>query len=196
MDLGPSALAGRGTLEHLGLWNETVNGDPALARGRSLGGGPKLFVCGTLSKAIGGYGGIVPCSRALLERVRQTSHYYDGATAPGAAAAGATAKALEIAIRQPELRRRLQQNASRLRAGLRTLGLTVDDWPTPIVGLEIGTGQNMQRIHDGLREAGIIVPYFAAYSGSGAAGRLRIAVFATHTDEMLDRLVEELRKRL
>jgi 7-keto-8-aminopelargonate synthetase-like enzyme len=72
----------------------------------------------------------------------------------------------------------------------------VDDWPTPIVGLEIGTGQNMRRIHDGLREAGIIVPYFAAYSGSGAAGRLRMAVFATHTDEMLDRLVEELRKRL
>ena len=108
------------------------------------------------------------------------------------AAAGATAKALEIVLGQPQLRRRLEQNARRLRLGLRTLGLAVDDWPTPIIGLAIGSGENMRRIHDELRRAGIIVPYFAAYSGTVPAGVLRIAVFATHTEEMLDRLVEEL----
>ena len=104
------------------------------------------------------------------------------------AAAGATAKALEIVLRQPQLRQRLEQNARRLRGGLRALGLAVDDWPTPIIGLSIGSGENMRRIHDELRQAGIIVPYFAAYSGAGPAGRLRIAVFATHTEEMLERL--------
>ncbi len=183
---GAIGANGRGTLEHLGLWSDKVNGDPAC----------ELFVCGTLAKAIGGFGGILPCSRAMLERVQATSHYYDGASPPNAAAAGATAKALEIAMCQPELRRRLQCNSSRLRAGLRSLGLVVGDVPTPIVGLELGTSQNMRRIHDELRKGGIIVPYFAAYSGSGAAGRLRIAVFATHTDEMLDHLLDELGRRL
>ncbi len=180
---------GRGSLEHLGLWSEDVNADPARS-------GVGLYVCGTLSKAIGGFGGVLPGSLALLDRVRQTSHYYEGASAPMSAAAGATAKALEIVLRQPQLRHRLDQNVRRLRGGLRELGLAVDDWPTPIIGLSIGNGENMRRIHDKLRQAGIIVPYFAAYSGAGPAGRLRIAVFATHTEEMLDRLLAELRKVL
>ena len=130
-----------------------------------------LYVCGTLSKAIGGFGGILPGSPALLDRVRQTSHYFEGASAPMSAAAGATAKALEIVLRQPQLRQRLDENARRLRGGLRALGLAVDDWPTPIIGLSIGSGENMRRIHDELRRAGIIVPYFAAYSGAGTRRR-------------------------
>jgi 8-amino-7-oxononanoate synthase len=178
---------GRGTVEHLGLWGTTVNGDPAQD-------GFGLYVCGTLSKALGGFGGILPGSVALLNRVRETSHYYEGTSAPMSAAAGATAKALEIVVREPQLRERLVGNARRLRSGLRSLGLTIDDWPTPIVGLSVGSSENMRRIHDELRSGGIIVPYFAAYSGSGAAGRLRIAVFATHTDEMIDRLIAELRR--
>ena len=183
--IGALGLNGRGTLEHLGLWNETINGDPSAD-------GTGIFVCGTLSKAVGGYGGILPCSRALFDRVRRTSHYYEGASPPMSTAAGATAKALEIFVREPQLRERLRENARRLRSGLRSLGLAVDDWPTPIVGLKLGTSEDMRCIHDKLREAGIIVPYFASYSGSGSAGLLRIAVFATHTPEMLDRLVAEL----
>ena len=62
----------------------------------------------------------------------------------------------------------------------------VEDWPTPIIGLSIGDAANMRRIHEELRRAGIIVPYFAAYSAAGPEGGLRIAVFATHTGEMLD----------
>ena len=186
---GSIGANGRGTLEHLGLWSGEVNGDPAAKR-------TAIFVCGTLSKAIGGYGGIIPGNRALFECARRTSHYYEGASPPAAAAAGATAKALEIVASQPTLRNRLKKNAARLRAGLRALGLAVHASPAPIIALEIGASDNMQRIHDELRRAGIIVPYFAAYSGSGAAGKLRIAVFATHTDEMLDRLVEELGKVL
>jgi len=187
--LGTIGGNGRGTLEHLELWGENVNADPARD-------GLGVFVGGTLSKAIGGFGGVLPGSLALLERVRQTSHYYEGASAPMSAAAGATAKALEIVRREPQLRQRLEQNARRLRDGLRALGLAVDDWPTPIIGLSIGSGENMRRIHDELRAVGIIVPYFAGYSGTGPAGRLRIAVFATHTAEMLDRLLAELRRML
>jgi hypothetical protein len=52
----------------------------------------------------------------------------------------------------------------------------------------------MRRIHRQLRAAEILVPYFAAYSGAGAAGCLRIAVFATHSEAMLDQLLAELRR--
>jgi hypothetical protein len=39
---------------------------------------------------------------------------------------------------------------------------------------------------------GILVAYMAAYSGLGAEGALRLAVFATHTSEMIDRLLDAL----
>jgi 8-amino-7-oxononanoate synthase len=176
---------GRGTLEHLGLLGPNVNADVATA-------GVGIYFSGTLSKAFGGFGGVVPGTHALTARARTSSHYFDGASAAPSAAAGASAKAIEIVLREPELRQRLRANAAHFRAGLRGLGLTVDESPAPIVGLAIGDGENMRRIHQALRTAGILVPYFAAYSGSGKHGRLRIAVFVTHTSEMLDRLVAEL----
>jgi 7-keto-8-aminopelargonate synthetase-like enzyme len=184
---GTIGVNGRGSLEHLGLWGAEINADPDRD-------GLGIYVCATLSKAIGGFGGVLAGSETLLKRVGQTSHYYEGAGAPMSAASGATAKALEIVRGQPQLRQRLAQNVQRLRGGLRALGLAVDNWPTPIVSLSIGDGANMRRIHDELRRSGIIVPYFADYSGAGPAGRLRIAVFATHTVEMLDRLTAELQQ--
>ena len=92
--IGTIGPLGRGSLEQFGLWSEAVNADPAR---EGLG----IYVWGTLSKAIGGFGGVLPGSPALLDRVRQTSHYYEGASAPMSAAAGATAKALEIVLREP-----------------------------------------------------------------------------------------------
>ena len=65
--------------------------------------------------------------------------------------------------------------------------------PSPIIGVTVGNADNMRRIHQELKAAGIILPY-STYSGAGKEGTLRIAVFATHTDEMLDRLLDELQR--
>lgn len=178
---------GRGTLEHCGLWTSAIN---AIERDNR----PVIRMSGTLSKALGGFGGILPCSAAFLERIRQTSHYWDGASAPAAPIAGASARALEIVMAEPDLRTSLHENAAAVRTGLRALGLAVDDWPTPIIGLVVGSAENMLRIERELQTAGILVPYMRSYSGVGAEGLLRIAVFATHTREMIERLTGELAK--
>lgn len=180
---------GRGSLEHLGLWTATVNADAAAD-------GVKLFVGGTLAKALGGFGGVIPGSRSWVDAVRAASHYYDGASAPPCAAAGASARALAIVRRHPELRRRLQANIRQLRAGLGGLGLEIGDSPAAQVGVSIGDATNMRRIHETLKTRGILVPYIAAYSGSGQAGLLRFAVCATHTPGMISRLLDELRRVL
>jgi 7-keto-8-aminopelargonate synthetase-like enzyme len=177
---------GRGTLEHFNHWGPRVNGD-VLAKGIAI------YVSGTLSKALGGYGGILPGSAAMIGRIRATSHYHDGASAPASPVAGASAKALEIVRREPELRKRLQANVAKLRRGLREIGLMVEESPAPVIGITIGNAENMQRIHRELKEAGILVPYLT-YPGSGKEGMLRLAVFATHSAEMLDRLLDELRR--
>ncbi|MCC6125500.1 MAG: pyridoxal phosphate-dependent aminotransferase family protein [Pirellulales bacterium] len=183
---------GRGSLEHFGLWDgknsPPVNGDV-------LPDGLAIYVSGTLSKALGGFGGILAGSADLIERAHTTSHYYNGASAPASPVAGGTAKALEIVLRDPGLRKRLQNNVALLRGKLRELGLAIDDSPASIVGVTVGDAENMRRIHRELKAADIIVPY-STYSGAGKEGTLRIAVFANHTLEMLERLVNEFRRIL
>lgn len=176
---------GRGAYEECGLWYQ-VNGG-------GLPGATQLWVCGTLSKALGGFGGIVPGTQEFVARARQASHYFDGASGPASAEAGASAKALELVLREPDLRRRLRANASRLRAALRELGLSVPDGHSAQYGVSIGTAEHMRRIHEGLKARGIMVPYIKAYSGIPAEGVLRFAVFANHTDTHLERLAAELR---
>jgi len=180
---------GRGVVEHFGLWGPRVNAEADAE-------GVFLAVGGTLAKALGGFGGIIPGAASFLDRVRVASHHYDGASAPSSADAGAAAKAIEIVQSQPELRARLRANIAQLRRGLRTLGLAVEDEPSANFAVEMGDAAAMRRVHTELKAAGFIVPYVAAYSGLGPAGALRFAVCALHTPEMIQNLLEALRKIL
>ena len=126
--------------------------------------------------------------------MRQASHWYDGATAPPAPVTAASARAIELIQADPDLRARLWSNVRRLKDGLRAMGFDVDDTPVPIICLVVGDAENMRRIQRELMHRGIAVAYMAAYSGLGAAGGLRIAVFATHTEEMIRHFLDELRQ--
>ncbi len=179
---------GRGLLGELGLWQK-ANAMPA-DRGVSL------FVCGTLAKALGGFGGIIPGTREFVQRVRTSSHYFDGASAPASAVAGATAKALEIVMREPSLRARQHANTLHLRAGLHALGLAVPEGATAHFGVSAGNAANMRRIHETLKARGILLPYVGTYSGIPPEGVLRFAAFANHTTAQIDRLLDELRSIL
>ncbi|MHB8861576.1 MAG: aminotransferase class I/II-fold pyridoxal phosphate-dependent enzyme [Pirellulaceae bacterium] len=181
---------GRGTYEHFGITDRGVN-IACDARPNDLAG-PELFAVGTMSKAFGGYGGILWGSHAFIERVKVSSHYYDGASAPPIPAAAASATALALVAEAPEMVTRVQNNAKRLKRELRSLGLNADDSPVPIVSLAIGDGANMQRIQKALAADGILIAYMSQYSGLGPAGALRIAVFATHTEHMIQRLTQAL----
>jgi 8-amino-7-oxononanoate synthase len=191
--LGVLGQNGRGTLEHAGLWPLGVNGD---APGRDKPDSPRLLLCGTLSKALGGYGGIIPGTRAFVDRVRSASHYYAGASAPCVPAAAASARAIELVIDEPEMRAKLSANVRAVRSGLRQIGVEADDTPSPVVCLTLGTADAMQRIQRELAGRGILVAYQPTYSGLGPEGAIRLAVFATHTEEMIASLLDELRRLL
>ncbi|MHC1769820.1 MAG: aminotransferase class I/II-fold pyridoxal phosphate-dependent enzyme [Verrucomicrobiia bacterium] len=183
--LGPQ---GRGLLDELSLWPQFIQGASST--------GTRLAVCGTLSKAFGAFGGIIPGEREVVSRAHRGSHHFDGATAPPSGTAAATAKALEIAAREPFRRQRVREHSTRLRARLRAMGVPVPDSPAAHFGLSIGDAANMRRIHSTLKAGGILLPYIKAYPGIPAEGALRFAVFADHTTEQVDRLIDELRKTL
>jgi 7-keto-8-aminopelargonate synthetase-like enzyme len=180
---------GRGSLELAGVGPERINRHDD-DRGASV------FHTGTLSKAVGGQGGIVAGTPEFLARVRSSSGWFRGASAPAAPVATATAKGLELVQSDPELRARLAANVKLVRGGLRGLGLDVADLPTPIVSLVLDSAEAMQQAQNRLADAGILIGYTRDYAGAGPAGMLRIAVFATHTPQMIGRLIEALGRTL
>ena len=199
---------GRGTFEHAGP--VAVNLPSPFGRGAGGEGGrrvaeqsvavrpqlcppcPALLFSGTLSKAVGGFGGIIPGSREFIDRIKSAIAVFRRRQSAAGAVAAATARAIELVMADPGLRTRLWSNVRLLKDGLRRMGFDVDDTPVPIVCLVIGTAENMQRIQRELMARGIAMAYMAAYAGLGPEGGLRIAVFATHTEEMIGQLLEEL----
>jgi glycine C-acetyltransferase/8-amino-7-oxononanoate synthase len=168
---------GRGSLEYLGL------------------SGPRLYSSGTLSKALGGHGGIIAGDRSLIERLQRESRMPFASSAPPTPAAAATAKALEILQENPQLRRGLWENATYAKGRLRDLGFDANRTPVPIICLS-SRKVDLQMLPDRLLERGIAVSrYYAggdAYSSVPEGGAVRIAIFSSHTKGQIDRLVDEI----
>ena len=188
--LGVIGEHGRGSLENAGVEPRMVNRDPE----ECLASEPMIFHSAVLSKAVGGHGGVIAGSKRFLERVRQSSGWFRAASAPASAMAAATAKGLAIISSDSSLRHQLAKNVAMLRNGLRELGLDVEMTSSPIIGLSLGSAEEMARIHQRLLDEGIAIAFSRDYVGCGANGTLRIAVFATHTPMMINRLLDSIRR--
>lgn len=161
-----------------------------------LSGAKNVQVCATLSKALGGYGGILFGSRARIHNMENHSRLYVAASPPPLPVAAAAAKALEIARNEPQRRQQLWENVALARAGLRRLGWELPDTPAPILCLRARPGVDLARLRAELFERDICVAHVTSYSSTPPGGALRIAIFATHTADQIERLVDTLGKLL
>lgn len=165
---------GRGTLEYFGLEDENC------------------YMAGTLSKAFGGIGGLVPGSRALAAKIKKNVRISIGASPPPVPAAAAAGMGISILTEHPEMRKDLWANAKRMRDGLRGLGFDLLDSPIPIVNVRGGASLDMQHVRDELANQHMIVLHVppSSYSDAPEVESLRIAVFSTHSEEQIKHLVE------
>jgi len=147
---------------------------------------------GTLAKALGGYGGVIWGEAKWIDSIDRASGIMAGASPPPLVVAAASARALSVARGNPGLRQQLAGNVRRARDGLRALGWPLENTPVPIVCLAARPDVSLERIRDGLYEQGIAVTLARSYTSTPPGGALRIAIFATHTAEQIDRLVEEI----
>jgi len=188
---------GRGTLEHFGLDTSVVNQTATdsiddFGLEATTGDAVRTYLTFSLSKAVGGSGGIIPGTESFIQRLKDWSAVYFGASAPASPIAAATAKSLSM-LTDAALRQKLQENVHLLRLGLRNIGLDVCESPLPMVIVTLGSSGNMRRIQKKLSESGILVSYLPRNAGLGSQGALRIAVFATHTPQMIHELIDSLR---
>ncbi len=135
---------------------------------------------GTLGKALGGAGAYVAGSQVLVELLvnRARSFVYTTGLAP-AAVAGAGA-ALDVVAAEPERRARLAENAARLRAGLRALGLDARG-DTQVVPVVIGDNARAMAFADALLARGVLVSAIRPPTVPAGTARLRVTPIATHT---------------
>lgn len=186
---------GQGTWEHFGSTAEQINTDGPFGAVRRL-------ACVTLSKAIGGHGGLIAGSAAFIQHLKERSGFYRGATPPAAPVAAASAAGLRLALQDTMLRDQLRRNIALLHRGLAELLLpstSAGEWdskasrdPTPIAALALGDSANMLRMQRKLMQRDIAIGYLRTYTNLGPHGALRIAVFADHQPWMIERLLSEL----
>jgi 7-keto-8-aminopelargonate synthetase-like enzyme len=178
--VGVIGARGRGSFEYHGLEGDGIH------------------FCGTLSKAFGGTGGIVPGDRTLEARIRKLSHIPVGASAPSAPAAAAAAMGMRLLEEHPEMRRQLGDNVRRMRVGLRAAGFDLADTPIPIISLPGAPSIDLHYVCEALDREDLVVLYVPphGYSDAPDVESLRIAIFSTHTPEQIDRLIDGIRRAL
>jgi glycine C-acetyltransferase/8-amino-7-oxononanoate synthase len=76
------------------------------------------------------------------------------------------------------------------------LGWPLADSPVPILCLGVRPGFDLGKIKEELFAREICIAHVRSYSSTPAGGALRIAIFANHTREQVDRLLEEMAKLL
>ncbi len=115
------------------------------------------LIYGTFSKAFGALGGFVAGSRETLRYLRFYAHPYVYSCALPPVVVAAILKALEIGIREPELRTRLWDNAAYFHEQLRALGIDTGASTTYIMPIVIGDRERMYRLGHELRRRGLWV---------------------------------------
>lgn len=171
---------GRGSFEYFGLKDE------------------RLYSSGTLSKALGGHGGIIAGDKEFIERLKEKSKIPYASSAPPTPAAAATAKAIEILSKNPGLRKKLWANVAHAKTGLRDLGFYIDDTPVPIICLHSKKDIDLEALQLNLLKKGIAVFYVPGktYSSVPESGAIRIAIFSSHTKNQIGRLIKEIKRFL
>ena len=163
---------GGGTIEHFGLENRGV------------------IQMGTLSKAIGGLGGYVAGSTALIDFLINRARGFIFTTGlPPATLAGASA-AIDVIRSNPELRQRLSSNVLLLKNALLEKGFQLLPSQTQILPLILGTVEVALRFAEVLLAHGVYAPAIRPPTVPEGTSRLRISVIASHTTEDLETAVK------
>jgi 8-amino-7-oxononanoate synthase len=146
---------------------------------------------GTLSKAVGGYGGYLCASRAVIDFMRtraRTFIYSTGLPPPVIAAATA---ALDVIEREPAYA------AEPLRkAKLFARALNLPEAQSAIVAVIVGETDAALKASELLRDEGFLVVAIRPPTVPAGTARLRFAFTAQHPDADIERLADIVRKRV
>jgi glycine C-acetyltransferase len=159
---------GRGVAEHFGL-------DDAI----------DLHI-GTFSKSLGGQGGFLAGSRALIDYLRgfSRSRFFSCALAPSVTAG--ILRALELATDEPELRTKLWQNVEFMQDRLRDAGVDVGDSTSQVIPIMVRNDALIFQLGEELLREGVFINPVKYPAVGKHKSRFRMSISAAHTREDLE----------
>jgi 8-amino-7-oxononanoate synthase len=136
---------------------------------------------GTLSKALGSYGGYVCARGEIVDLLINSSRSLIYSTAPPPPAAAGALAALELLIEQPLRPEKLQSTAELLRRQLVAAGMPPRSGRTQIVPLIVGDAEATVRLSEAALARGVFAQGIRPPTVPVGSSRLRLTVMASHT---------------
>ncbi|MGD9920676.1 MAG: aminotransferase class I/II-fold pyridoxal phosphate-dependent enzyme [Pseudorhodoplanes sp.] len=150
---------------------------------------------GTLSKAFGGFAGGYVAGRAdLVRRLHDHGRFYMFTTAITPSSAAGALAAIERVMRDDTLVRRLAENAARLRAGLKALGLRILGHDHPITPILVGDEQKAREFSRELLRDGVYIGAICFPIVARGEARLRAQASAAHSTADIDEAITAIGK--
>jgi glycine C-acetyltransferase len=148
------------------------------------------IVTGTLGKALGGAsGGYTSGRQEIVDWLRQRSRPYLFSNSLAPTIAATTLAVLDMLRSGDELRRQLERNAERFRAGMTAAGFTLAGAGHPIIPVMIGDAKVAGEMAERMLAKGIYVIAFSFPVVPQGKARIRTQMSAAHSDDDIDRAV-------
>ena len=163
-------------------------------RGSALAGDKHVAIdlqMGTLSKALGSYGGYLCASRPVIELVKTRARTLVYSTGLPPATIAAAIAALDIVASDPELTERPLRKARRF---AKLLGLPLPE--SAIVPILLGTPERALEASRTLEADGFLVTAIRPPTVPAGTSRLRFAFSADHPDAEIERLALVVRRTI
>lgn len=163
-------------------------------RGSSFAGNahtPVPLQMGTMSKALGSYGGYLCASESVIELMRNRARTLIYSTGLPPACVAAAIAALDLIEREPAYAARPVQKAR-----LFTQRIGLPDAQSPIVPIGVGDEEAAMAASRYLEDEGYLVVAIRPPTVPPGTARLRITFTAQHPDDAIERLADIVRDKI
>ncbi|HTP05221.1 MAG TPA: pyridoxal phosphate-dependent aminotransferase family protein [Nitrospirota bacterium] len=174
--VGVLGKTGRGTAEHFGLEKEVD------------------IIMGTYSKSMASIGGFVVANEDVIHYIKHTSRPLIFSASPPPASVASVIAALDVIDQEPERRARLWHNTDKMMKAFKQMGFNTGTTETPIIPLLMGEMERAFTMWKILSDEGVFVNPVAPPATPPGRCLIRTSYMATHTDEMLDKVLVILEK--
>lgn len=141
---------------------------------------------GTLSKALGGYGGFVACSKSIRRLLINKARSFIYSTGLPPACLGSAREAVGIVMTEPELGKNLLEKARRFHGLLVRYGVSMAGFESHILPLIIGENDAVMRFSEMLLEKGLLVKGIRPPTVPPGTARVRLSLTLSMTDASLE----------
>lgn len=175
--IGVLGKKGRGTAEHFEISADHVD-----------------LVMGTFSKSFASLGGFIAGKEYVIDFIKHHSRPFIFSASMPPAAVAAVLATLEIIESEPEHLDKLWANTNKMKKAYDEMGFDTGASATPIIPIHIGDDMATFGFWKALFEHGIFANPSIAPAVPPGHGIIRTSYMATHTDDILDRVLDTFHK--